>query len=456
MFTLAWPVVLAEIGWLAMGIVDTIMVAPLGPAAIGAVGAGSIIFMAIMMPGFGTLLALDTFVAQSYGAGRVDECHRWLFAGIHLAIALSLALTFAAFACVWLLPAVRFHADVLAEITPYMTHLVWSVAPLFGYLVFRRYLQAMNVVRPVMVALVAANLVNAAANWVLIQGRYGFPALGVVGAAYATVFSRLGLALFLVALVVVRERRRPSGLHDVPFAVDIGRIWRIVRVGLPAAGQILLEVGVFAAASALAGRIAPAAAAAHQIVLNIAGFIFMVPYGVGTAAAVRVGHAVGRRDPHGVRVAGWAALGLAVSVMTGSAVLFATMPRGLVRLFTDDAAVVDIGASLLLVAAVFQLCDGLQAVATGALRGLGETRLPMLWNFGGHWLLGLPVGYHLAFGRGWGAVGLWVGLSIGLIMVGLALLVVWHRHSRAFPARGRLTGAGRGGAAEQSGTETHR
>ncbi len=432
MWTLAWPVVIAEIGWLVMGIVDTIMVGPLGPAAIGAVGAGSILFMAIMMPGFGTLLALDTFVAQSFGAGRIDDCHRWLFAGVQLAIALSAGLTVVAFGFVWLLPALRFHPEVLAEIQPYMTHLVWSVAPLFGYLVFRRYLQAMNVVRPIMFALVLANIVNVVANWVLVYGRYGFPRLGVVGAAYATVFSRLGLAVFVIVLVVVRERRRPSGLHDVPFAIDVSRMWAIVRLGLPAAGQILLEVGVFAAASALAGRIAPAAAAAHQIVLNIAGFIFMVPYGIGTAAAVRVGQAVGRRDPRGVRFAGWVAIGLATMVMTGSAVLFSTVPRHLVRIFTVDAGVVEVGASLLLVAAVFQLCDGLQAVTTGALRGLGETRLPMLWNLAGHWFFGLPVGYHLAFGLGWGVYGLWVGLSIGLIVIGLALLVVWYSHSQRF------------------------
>jgi len=441
MWALAWPVVLAEIGWLLMGIVDTIMVGPLGPAAIGAVGAGSIIFMAVMMPGFGTLLALDTFVSQSYGAGRIDDCHRWLFAGVQLAALLSVALTLVAYGFVWLLPLFRFHPEVLAEIRPSMTHLVWSVAPLFGYLVFRRYLQAMNIVRPIMVALVLANVVNAAANWVLVYGRYGFPRLGVVGAAYATVFSRLGLALFVVGLVIVGERRRPSGLHDVPFVIDVGRMWAIIKLGLPAAGQILLEVGVFAAASALAGRIAPAAAAAHQIVLNIAGFIFMVPYGIGTAAAVRVGQAVGRRDAHGVRLAGWVAIGLATLVMSGSAVLFSVLPRHLVRIFTADQGVIDVGASLLLVAAVFQLCDGLQAVTTGALRGLGETRLPMLWNLTGHWFFGLPAGYHLAFALGWGVFGLWVGLSIGLIMIGLALLVVWYRHSRRFGGTSMSAGA---------------
>jgi MATE family multidrug resistance protein len=313
-----------------------------------------------------------------------------------------------------------------------MTHLVWSVAPLIIYLVFRRYLQAMHIVRPIMVGLILANLVNVAANWLLVYGRFGLPELGVVGAAYATVFSRVALAVHLITLVVIRERRRPSGLHDVPFRIDVTRVWAIVRMGLPAAGQLLLEVGVFAAASALAGRIAPAAVAAHQIVLNIAGFIYMIPYGIGTAAAVRVGHAVGRGDPRGVRRSGWAALGMATGVMLLSAVLFATVPEALVGIFTVDVGVIEVGATLLLVAAVFQLCDGLQTVATGSLRGVGDTRTPMLWNLAGHWLIGLPVGYTLCFRLGWGVLGLWVGLSIGLIIIGVVLLVVWHRKSRAW------------------------
>jgi MATE family multidrug resistance protein len=432
MFTLAWPVVLAEIGWLLMGIVDTVMVGPLGPAAIGAVGAGSIIFMALMMPGFGTMLALDTFVAQSFGAGRIDECHRWLFAGVQFAAFAAVILLALAMGTVWLLPAFGFHPDILVEIQPYMTHLVWSVVPLLIYLVFRRYLQAMHIVRPIMVGLIVANLVNVAANWVLVYGRFGLPELGVVGAAYATVFSRVALAVHLIALVVIRERRRPSGLNDVPFRVDLTRIWAIVRVGLPAAGQLLLEVGVFAAASVLAGRIAPTAAAAHQIVANIAGLIYMIPYGIGTAAAVRVGHAVGRGDAQGVRSAGWAALGMATGVMLFSAGLFATVPDALVGIFTIDAGVIEVGATLLLVAAIFQLCDGLQTVATGALRGLGDTRTPLVWNLAGHWVVGLPVGYTLCFRQGWGVVGLWVGLSLGLIIIGVVLLVAWHRQSRSW------------------------
>ena len=431
MLRLALPVVGAEIGWVSMGLVDTLMVGPLGPAAIGAVGSGSIIFLAVMVVGFGTLYALDTFVSQSFGAGRVDDCHRWLFAGLQVAALLAVVLTALSLGVIAVLPRFGLHPSVLLLIRPYMLHLLWSVPPLLAYAVFRRYLQAMHVVRPVMYGLIAANLVNVGANWVLIYGRLGFPALGVVGAAYATVLSRLAVAAFLLGVIVYRERERPSGLHDVPFAWDPSRAWRIVRLGLPAAGQNLLEVGIFAMASALAGRITPAAVAAHQVVLNIVGFIFMVPFGLGSAAAVRVGHAIGRRDRHGARAAGWTALAIATGTMLASASLFALAPRWLVSLFTRDQDVIRLGVGLLLVAAIFQLFDGVQAVATGALRGLGNTHTPMMVNLVGHWMLGLPTAYLLCFRYGWGVQGLWMGLAFGLITTGTVLLGVWHRQSRA-------------------------
>jgi MATE family multidrug resistance protein len=430
MLRLALPVIAAEIGWISMGLVDTIMVGPLGPAAIGAVGTGSILYMAVMVAGFGILFALDTFVSQNFGAGRVAECHRWLFAGLQLAAVLTVALGLLSLALVAILPAFSLHPDVLALLQPYMLHLAWSTPALLVYAVCRRYLQAMHVVSPVMWALLVANLVNIFANWVLIYGRLGAPAMGVVGSAYATMLSRMALAAFLWWVIVSRERRRPSGLHDVPFAWDRERIARIVKLGLPAAGQLLVEFGVFAAASALAGRIAPVAVAAHNIVLNIAGFVFMIPLGLSSAAAVRVGHAMGRGDVNAARDAGWLALALATGVMVVSATAFVAIPETLVRLFTVDAGVVEIGIGLLVVAAVFQLFDGVQAVATGALRGLGNTRTPMIVNVIGHWVMGLPLGYVLAFGYSWGAQGLWMGLAFGLIVTGAVLLGVWNRQSR--------------------------
>src|SRR6187397_2045640 len=186
MLRLALPVIAAEIGWVSMGLVDTLMVGPLGPAAIGAVGTGSILYFAVMVVGFGTLFALDTFVSQSFGRGRIDECHRWLFAGLQVAALLAVVLTALSMLLVWMLPLFGLHPAVLVLIKPYLWRLLWSTPPLLAYAVFRRYLQAMHIVRPVMYALLLANVVNLVANWILIYGHLVFPLLGVVGSAYAT------------------------------------------------------------------------------------------------------------------------------------------------------------------------------------------------------------------------------------------------------------------------------
>lgn len=425
MIRLALPVVIAEIGWISMGIVDTIFVGPLGPAAIGAVGTGSTMFFAVMVMGMGTLVALDTFVAQSFGAGRIDECHRWLFAGIQLSVILSVILVVVGLTGVWLLSYAGIHPSVIVLLQPYLRLLMWSVPPLLAFTVFRRYLQAMNAVEPVMIALVTANLVNAAGNWIFIYGHLGSPAFGVVGSAFATLIARIYLAASLFVVIVWRERRRPSGLHDVPFAIDRERMWSLVRLGVPAALQITLEVGVFATVGALAARITPIALAAHQIVLNLAGFVFMVPFGLNSAAAVRVGQAVGRNDPRGVRLAGAAAIGLAIACALAFSAVFIVSPQPLLRVFTTDATVLATASTLLLVYAIFQPFDSLQSVCTGALRGIGETRTPALVNFAGHWLVGLPLACVLCFVYGWGVFGLWIGLSIGLTVVGATLTGVW-------------------------------
>jgi MATE family multidrug resistance protein len=430
MLRLAVPVVIAEMGWVTMGIVDTIMVSPLGPAAIGAVGTGSTMFFSFMVLGMGTLFALDTFVSQSYGAGRVGECHRWLFAGLQLAVVLTVVLTAAGLVLVALLPRAHLHPDVIVLLQPYLGRLLWSAAPLMVYTVFRRYLQAMNVVRPVMVTLVTANLINGLANWVLVYGHWGFPAFGVTGSAYATLAARVYMAAVLFGVIWWREHARPSGLHDVPFDVEAQRMWSLVRIGLPAALQITLEVGVFATAAALAARITPLALAANQIVLNIVSFFFMVPFGLSSAAAVRVGQAVGRRDVDGVYLAGWSALGLSLVFALAMSLLYALAPGPLLRIFTNDASVLEVGTVLLLICAVFQPFDGFQVVATGALRGLGDTRTPMVLNLVGHWLIGLPLAYWLCFHRGWGVEGLWAGLSLSLILLGAALLGVWHQKEK--------------------------
>jgi multidrug resistance protein, MATE family len=427
MFSLALPVVLAELGWMTMGLVDTLMVGPIGPEAIGAVGIGSSLFLGICIFGMGLLLGLDTLVSQAFGAGRLDECHQWLVHGVALSLLLSVPATLLVMAMSASLGVLGFHPDVLRLAQPYLSVLAWSIPPLLVYSSLRRYLQGMGVVRPVMIALATANVLNVAVNWVLIFGHLGAPALGVPGSAWATVAARAVMCGFLIAVILYREHGRRPGLFETPLRIEWTRMRRLIALGFPAASQVTLEVGVFAAATALAGRLAPAALAAHQIALNIAGFTFMVPLGVASAGAVRVGHAVGRGDAAGAARSGWTALLFGTLFMACASAVFLLIPGALIGAFTSDASVLRIGTSLLFVAAVFQLFDGLQGVATGVLRGLGDTRTPMLWNLGAHWIIGLPLGYGLCFVAGLGVIGLWWGLSSGLIICGAALVIVWSR-----------------------------
>ncbi len=443
---LAWPVIVAELGWMFMGVVDTLMVGWLAPEAIGAVGLGSILFFTAAVFGMGLLLGLDTFVAQAFGAGDLHECHRWLRDGVHLALLAAPLLMLVSFGLLYLLPFIGLHPAVLVLVGPYVSALTWSAAPLLLYAAFRRYLQALGVVRPVMLTLLAANIVNALFNWLLIFGRFGLPAMGVAGSAWSTVIARVFLAVVLGLVIVWRERRDRLGLSDISFlTVEWPRIWRLIRLGTPAALQVTAEVGVFGAVAVLAGRIDPIALAAHQVALNIASVTFMVPLGLASAGAVRVGHAMGRRDAEGVARAGWAAILLGALFMTVAALIFVAAPAALVHLFTADAAVVATGIGLLRVAGAFQLFDGIQGVTTGALRGLGDTHTAMLANLIGHWLIGLPFAAAAAFWFGWGVIGLWAGLSVGLTLVALVLLVVWQR--RLVEIRATLTPSARGAAA---------
>ena len=419
---------------MTMGIVDTIMVGRIGPEAIGAVGIGSSLFLALAIFGLGLLLGLDTLVSHAFGADRLDECHKWLVHGVYLSLMLAVPLTGIAGVGLLTLHLWGIHPDVLALARPYLTIVTLSTLPLLLYAAFRRYLQAMGVVTPIMFALITANLVNLVSNWALIFGNLGMPALGVDGAGWATCISRIYMAGVLLLAILLHERRARIGLRETSLHLEMKRIRRILHIGTPAALQVTLELGVFATATVLAGRLDPRSLAAHQIALNVASFTFMIPLGLSSAAAVRVGQAFGRRDAHGAAAAGWTSILAGMAFMLGAAVIFITLPRALLRLFTDDAIVIGIGVRLLLVAAVFQLFDGFQGVATGVLRGVGNTRTPMLSNFAGHWLIGLPLGYGLCFVWGWGVIGLWVGLSIGLIIVALVLLREWRDRSRQLSA----------------------
>lgn len=442
MLKIAVPVVMAELGWMTMGVVDTVMVGSLGPEAISASGVGNSMHIAFVIFGMAVMLGLDTLVSQAFGARDVRDCHRWLFDGLILAALMTVPIM-AILVLIWfLIPQFGFHDSVRPLLESYFGVLMLSTPFLLAYAVCRRYLQGMHAAMPVMFALITANLVNAGANWLLIHGHWGLPALGVAGSAWATVIARAYMLASLLIAVwwIDRQASGPTGqqasgktgIWHVERAFDSARLRRLLALGLPAASQVGAEVGVFALATAMSGTLDPISSAAHQIALNLAGLAFMIPLGLGSAGAVRVGHAVGAGDKPRASAAGWTAILLATLFMVASGSTFVLIPRQLIALFSTDTAVLSVGTSLLLLAAIFQLFDGIQGVITGTLRGLGDTSTPMKVNLVAHWLIGLPVGYLLCFHAGWGVYGLWIGLSLGLIVTGIILFWVWSRRIRQY------------------------
>ncbi len=436
---LAIPLVLAELGWMSMAIVDTMMVGrlPNSAVAIGAVSLGSAIFIVLALFGEGLLLGLDTLVAQAFGAGNREDCHRSLINGVYLSLALTPFLS----APILLLPqfvrAIHVDPAVASETIPYTNALTIGLLPLLLYFAVRRCLQAMNMVRPVAFALVTANIVNAVFNWLLIYGKWGFRPMGTVGSGWSTAIARVYMAAVLIGYLFWYDRKHRTELLKTPVDIDLSRIKQLIALGMPAALQFTLESGVFGAVTALIAHLGAVPLATHQIALNTVAFTYMVPLGISSAAAVRVGQALGRRDARAASAAGGTAIFIGAAFMTFASVLLLVIPRWIARIYTTDEMVIRNATALLAAGAAFQLFDGIQSVATGALRGAGDTRTPMLCHFTAYWIIGLPLGAWLCFRRNWGALGLWVGLSLALILIGIVLLIVWRRTTHRFASAGQ-------------------
>jgi MATE family, multidrug efflux pump len=429
---IALPLVIAEVGWMSMGIVDTIMVGrlPDSAIAIGATGLGQSLYHSVAIFGGGLLLGMDTFVAHAYGREDIDDARHSLVNGVALAFLLTPLLMCAISFWPALMQRFGISLELVGPMRPFLSALNWGTLPLLCYFALRRYLQAVDVVHPVMFALISANAINAFGDWVLIYGHLGFRAMGITGSGWSTCIARIYMALVLLVTVARVEGRRGLPPWIGAMHVEARRMWALLQLGMPAAGQVLMEIGAFSAATALCARLGPVPLSGHEIALNCAAFTFMVPLGVSSAAAVRVGQNLGRKDRLAARRAGWSALVLGAAFMGCAGVVFVSASRLIARLFSPDPRVIQIGASLLLVAAAFQLFDGLQTVATGALRGTGDTRTPMLANLVAYWFIGLPLGALLCFHFGWGVLGIWIGLCLGLMIIGSALLVAWHRRLR--------------------------
>jgi MATE family multidrug resistance protein len=425
---LAAPIALIQVGTMLMGVVDTIMVGQVSPAALAAAALGNLYFFVPAMFGLGVLFALDPIIAQALGAHDTLAVKRGLQRGLVLSAMLAVPTSLVLLTVEPVLTLVGQPPEVVPAAAGYVWRIVPAMWPLFVFVVLRQVLQAHRRTAPIVVTIAVANLLNAGLNYVWVFGHLGFPALGVLGSAWATTVSRFAMAALLLAL---GWRELASLLESVaPNLLDWRALARMLRLGAPIGAQSVLEVGAFGTVALLMGWLGVTEVAAHQVAVNIASLTFMVPLGVSSAAAIVVGHAVGRADASGVRRSTVAALMVGAGFMALMAVVLIGLPRPLARIYTNDVGVVALTALLLPIAGVFQVFDGLQVVSIGVLRGLGDTQVPMLTNIVGFWCVGMPVSLWLGFGLGYGAVGLWWGLVVGLVLVAGFLLLRVRQHQR--------------------------
>jgi multidrug resistance protein, MATE family len=419
---LAVPVVVVQLGLMLMGVVDTIMLGHVSAAALAAGALGHICTIFLLILGLGILAALDPLVAQAYGAQDRTAVGAHLQRGIVLAAGMSLPFGL----IVWnVAPVLRLFgqpAVVVGDAAAYARGILWGAPAYFLFVAFRQTLQAMSVVRPAALAIVLGNLLNGLCNYLLIYGHFGFPALGVAGSAYSTSIARW--VMFLTLVVAGRRQLAPywRGFHAAE-ALDLGRHVRLLRLGLPIGLHQSIEILYFSTLALLVGRIGVVPLAGHQIAINLASLSFMVPMGVAGASATRVGNAIGREDMPGARRAAAVCLFLGAGAMLVFAALFTFLPEPLARLYTRDPAVIAMTATLLPIAAVFQVFDGLQVVSAGVLRGAADTTLPAALALVGFWGVGLPAGWWLAYRAGQGVQGLWWGMNVALFAVAALLLV---------------------------------
>jgi len=418
---LALPVVVVQVGLMAMGVVDSIMVGHVSANALASVALGNLYFFGLAVFGMGVLMALDPMVAQAVGAGDETTIGRAVQRGLLLATGLSVP------TCLLLLTARHFltwvgePAAIIPDAAVFARIMIPGVLPFFAFVVFRQTLQALGRMRPIVLAIVFSNLLNALLDWVLIFGHLGAPAMGVPGSAWATTTSRWVMAAVLLALSWPELGHR---LHPLrPEVAEWRPLGRMLVLGVPIGLQYGLEWGVFGMVLLLMGRIGTVAVAAHQIAINVASLTFMVPLGVSAAATVLVGHAVGREDAGAASRSARAALATGVAFMAVMALVFLLAPSAIARLYSEDGAVIALAATLLPIAGAFQIFDGIQVVSIGILRGLADTRAPFVIAVLGFWLLGFPVSLWLGFRTPLGPAGLWWGLVVGLMAVATLLLL---------------------------------
>jgi len=441
--SLAVPITLVQVSLMALGVEDCMIVGRYSAVGLAGVAIGAIYFFTIISFGFGMIFGIEPLVSQAFGARDEPAIVRAFQRGLVIIFVLGTLSALSLVPAEFVLSHLAQPRAITQIAGPYLQVQASSTYAMLLFSLMRTTLQARGITRPILITILGANVINIVLSIVLVFGYWGFPRMGPVGSGIASAIARWFMAAMLLALAWRPMRPlfvwRPDSLSPVP-------LWHMVRIGLPVGAQITLEFGVWALVALIMGSLGPTAAAANQIVLNIASFTFMVPLGIGTAGSVLVGQAIGAGDPASARRFASAAFVTGVGFMACCGLAFILVPALFAHAYTNDAATIALAATLIPIAGVFEVFDGTQVVAIGLLRGTGDTRTPMIVNLIGYWFVGLPLSLWLGRGLGFGPRGLWWGLVSGLVVVATILVIRLRARMARVPERLRLEGEATPGA----------
>lgn len=433
------PLALGELGWMSTYIVDALMIGHLPHSAlsISASSLGNTIYYAIAFCVIGLMTGLETLVAQSYGRGDTEDCTRTLAQSMWFVVLGTPFVIFATLAAIPLLSRFGVPSDIIVETTRYLHALIWSTGPLLLYMALRRYLQSINRVVLIMFSLVSASVVNLVGDWAFLYGHLGIHPMGIAGSGWATCIVRVYMLALLVLGLVMKPAKTGLQLNLMMLWPDFSRLRALFDIGWPAALEQLTDLGVSTFMAILCARLGSTLLAAHQVVLDLDAFVYMVPLGLAYATVVRVGQSAGRNSLPQVRRSANASLVLAMGYTSLAALAFAGLPRLWGSFYTNDPAVIAAAAPIFLICGILQLGDAAGAILSYALYGLGDTRTPLVVYTFWYWLIGMPLSYWLTFHAGLGLRGLWIGRGVAAIGSAIMLAVLWHLRLRRLQGTSR-------------------
>lgn len=427
---LALPISFGQLGHIMMGIVDSIMVGKVGYAPLAASALVNGLFFLVIVLGIGMSVAATPLIAIAKGAGKDEECGKILNQSLLVNLFFSFFLIIGIFSISLLIPKMNQTAEVTKEAMPYMQVLTASIIPFIIFQTYRQFLEGLELPYAPMVIALLANILNAFLNWIFIYGNFGVPALGLFGAGIATTTTRwiMAFSLMWFALKYKRTAIYKPALKFKP--VDYQIIKKIIRIGLPSGFQYFLEVACFTFATIMVGWISAKQQAAHQIALNVASTTYMIMLGISSAGTIRVGYAMGKKNIQQIRLSGFTAIGMAAALMITFSFIMILVKNILPPFYNSDAEVISYASSLLILAAIFQLFDGLQASSIGVLRGLTDVKVPLVVSIFSYWIVAIPIALILGFHFKLDAIGVWIGLTIGLMIIGTSMLLRFNIKSQ--------------------------